>query len=133
MKTAFGVISILALAGTAGPAFAGLEVCNKSGQTVYVAVGYPDGDNWVAEGWWEIGAADCTTIITGDLSSRYYYVRGEGEDDMVWEGDHYFCTTNTKFTLVDDTDCESGTVARKGFFQVDTGDSRDWTANLLDE
>lgn len=133
MKTAFGVISILALAGTAGPAFAGLEVCNKSGQTAYVAVGYPDGDKWVAEGWWEVGVADCTTVLTGDLSSRYYYVRGEGVDDLVWEGDHYFCTTSTKFTLVDDTECESGTVTRKAFFQVDTGDSRDWTTNLLDE
>jgi uncharacterized membrane protein len=39
----------------AGPAGAGFRVCNRSGQCIDVAFGFPDRRaDWTAQGWWAI-------------------------------------------------------------------------------
>jgi len=117
---------------TSGQAHAFFKICNKSNEEVYVAIGYHEDEQWLAEGWWSVPPADCRNIINGSLTKRYYYIRGEGVNGKVWSGEYSFCTTNEKFTLADSPDCVSSRVDREGFFQVDTGESSDWTTNLTD-
>jgi uncharacterized membrane protein len=124
------LLTVGALLGLASPAMAFLNVCNKTGETISVAIGYDDKDTWMAEGWWIVDPGGCVNVIAGDLNNRYYYLRGES-DTGVWDGKHNFCVSNKKFALADSQDCASGSIERKGFFEVDTGNSADWTTNLL--
>lgn len=127
LATTIATVALLASSTTADAFY---KICNKSDQTVYVAIGYEENDDWIAEGWWELGRGDCRNIINGNLSNRYYYIRAEGREGRVWSGDYYFCTTPEAFKLIDAEDCVSSRIDREGFFMVDTGESSDWTTNL---
>lgn len=126
MKFLFGA-AVAAAVMISGAAEAGFRACNKSNETIYVAIGFKKNNQWEAEGWWEIKRGDCTQLVNGPLQNRYYYVRAEGTDGNIWGGDHYFCTMQTRFVMVDQENCVSSTVDREGFWQVDTGESRDHT------
>lgn len=41
-----------------------VEVCNTSSKNIYVSLGYKGDDEWLAEGWWYIGASKCATLKT---------------------------------------------------------------------
>src|SRR5262245_49103817 len=59
---------------TAEPGSSGLRLCNKTASRVGVAVGYKDEGQWVTEGWWNVTAGSCETLMPGPLVSRFYYV-----------------------------------------------------------
>ncbi|MCP3972820.1 MAG: DUF1036 domain-containing protein [Rhodobacteraceae bacterium] len=124
--TAAAAVALL----SAAPAEADLRLCNEAYEELYAAYGYKENDLWVAEGWWQLTPGECATVVSGPLSSRYYYVRGEGVDGTVWGGDTYFCTMSNRFLLTDDPNCMSSTVDREGFDTIDTGEARDWTQNF---
>ena len=56
------------------PATADLKLCNKTESRVGVALGYKDKEGWASEGWWNIGANNCETLLKGPLIARYYYI-----------------------------------------------------------
>jgi uncharacterized membrane protein len=114
----------------AAPAQAFFKVCNNSNETVYVAIGYEGNDGFYAEGWWEISRGNCANVLNGNLQLRYYYLRAEGARGTLWDGNYFFCTTEAAFTLRDSPNCVSATVDREGFFEVDTGQSVQWTQTL---
>jgi uncharacterized membrane protein len=130
----------LALAAAAGmfwatPAHADYRVCNKSSYKVYVAFGYWDASKkaWTSEGWWTLEQGDCATVYQANLDQKKYYVYAESVDrDYVWDGDYPFCASDDEFTVVGDTDCKSRGYYAISFFEVDVGDSRDWTTDLTD-
>src|ERR1051325_11840068 len=72
----------LALAGmalgggllAASPARADLRLCNMTSSRVGIALGYRDNQGWVTEGWWNLNARGCETLLKGTLASRYYYI-----------------------------------------------------------
>jgi uncharacterized membrane protein len=67
-------ISVL-LAGMAffsTAAQADFRVCNKTQSRVGVAIGYKDNDLWSTEGWWNVAANSCETLIRGPLVARLY-------------------------------------------------------------
>jgi uncharacterized membrane protein len=49
-----------------------------------------------------------------------------------WAGNLFMCTDDKSFTIRDTTDCEKRGHKRTGFFEVDTGEERDWTVRLTD-
>lgn len=128
MKKLFWIAA--AIGFSAGTAQAEFRVCNKAWETLYAAVGFQEYGQWVAEGWWELSPGECTVVIGGALTNRYYYVRGEGSDGTTWGGDFFFCTTPQRFKLADDANCAGGNMDREGFDQVDTGGSSSWTQNF---
>ena len=115
---------------TGGKAEAGMRLCNNSNETIYTAIGFQYQDDWFAEGWWEIFPGNCTYVIEGPLDGRYYYVRAEGANGSVWNGDFYFCTMETRFMIIDREDCAGPIIDREGFWQIDTGDSVEHTHNF---
>ena len=100
---------------------------------VGVAVGYKDGESWVTEGWWNVGAASCETLLKGPLVARYYYVYALDYDKGgEWSGDAFMCTREREFTIRGVEDCLARGFDRSGFFEVDTGEQKTWTIQLTD-
>jgi uncharacterized membrane protein len=116
------------------PASGELRVCNSTGYPLTVAVGYNKDSNWKSEGWWRIEGGSCQVVISGDLDKRYYYYYAEHkwERGGEWSGKDFFCISRNKFIINGDTRCEERGYERKGFRQIDTGDSTSWRVNLTD-
>ena len=58
----------------ASPAAADFRLCNNTPSRVGIAIGYKDNDGWATEGWWNLSARSCETLLRGTLSARYYYI-----------------------------------------------------------
>lgn len=115
----------------AAPADAGLQVCNKTGNTKNVSVGYKDGGDWMSRGWYIIHPGACSVAVGGDLRYRHYYVRVETSDGRAWlDGDYYFCTQAAAFTIRGDEQCKARGYVREGFAEVNVGEAVNYTVNL---
>lgn len=120
-------------ASIAAPANAGFSVCNKTTHPASVALGYYDGADWSSAGWWNIVAGACAELITTPLPARYYYVYAVHQDvGGAWDGDRSFCVATNSFRIKGRRDCLAQGHEVRRFFQVDTGNSPDWTENLAD-
>ncbi len=116
------------------PALADLHLCNNTGSRVGVAVGYKDGDgSWTTEGWWNLAARSCETLLKGTLIARYYYIYAVDYDrGGEWSGQAFMCTRDKEFTIRGTEDCLARGYDRTGFFEVDTGEQRAWTVQLTE-
>jgi uncharacterized membrane protein len=146
-KQAFLAVSSLILAGfaLAGPAQAGFRVCNRSGQQIDVAFGYPDRKSgWTSEGWWSIPRGQCHAVAKEALTSRYYYLYATGANGGVWQatgsqkGGH-FCIRQKRFVLRNRDyarngvlDCAAHHLMSRQFLLVDTGGAADHVHDLKD-
>ena len=117
---------------SAKPAHASLQVCNQTDQAVRVAVGRFDGKDWTSAGWWSIGARQCAGVVVGPLIAEFYYLYAIDGKGGVWEGGTHFCTAPNAFTINQRGACASNGFDRRGFFEIDTGNSPDWTQTLSD-
>ncbi|WP_141701928.1 DUF1036 domain-containing protein [Methyloceanibacter stevinii] len=131
---AAGLTALGILTGTGvSPANADLKLCNTTASRVGVAIGYKDTEGWASEGWWNIASHTCETLLKGVLIGRYYYIHAVDYDrGGEWAGGLYMCTDDKSFTIRNTTDCEKRGHKRTGFFEVDTGEERDWTVRLTD-
>lgn len=116
------------------PALADFHICNNSGSRVGVAVGYKDADGqWTTEGWWNLSARSCETLLKGVLIARYYYIYAIDYDrGGEWAGQAYMCSREKEFTIRGTEDCLARGFDRTGFFEVDTGEQRSWTVQLTE-
>ncbi len=121
------------VAAAASPAAADLRICNKTSSRVGIAVGYKDEETWKTEGWWNLAANSCETLLAGPLVSRYYYLYavdyGRGGE---WSGRSFMCTQEKTFTIKGIEDCLKRGFERTGFFEIDTGEQRAWTVQLTE-
>jgi len=121
------------LAAPPAPAEAALSVCNKTAHVALVALGFYDGKVWGSTGWWTVAAGACTRIVDEPLVARYYYLYAVHQDiGGAWEGDRSFCIGEGRFSIKGRADCSAKGYGAKKFFQVDTGQSRDWIENLAE-
>lgn len=120
--------------GIATPALADFRVCNATQNLVGVAIGYRAADGWKTEGWWQIDASTCKTLIEGALSSRFYYLYAEdAERGGRWEGPINMCVAEKEFKIVGVADCFSRGFQRAGFKEYDTGEQSSWMVQLTDD
>ncbi len=109
----------------------GFRLCNKTTSRVGVAIGYKDGGGWTTEGWWNVNAGACETLMGGPLVSRFYYVYAVDYDlGGTWGGKAAMCTRDKMFTIKGIEDCVVRGYERSGFFEVDTGEQKSWTVQL---
>ena len=121
------------LVAAAGTALADLRICNKTSSRVGIAVGYKDEDSWKTEGWWNLAANSCETLLAGPLVSRYYYLYAVDYDrGGEWSGRSFMCTQEKTFTIKGIEDCLKRGFERTGFFEIDTGEQRTWTVQLTE-
>ena len=129
----FGTLVVLILATTTSPAAADFRLCNNTAGRIGVAIGYKDADGWTTEGWWNLPARTCETILKGNLVARYYYVYAIDYDrGGEWMGQAFMCTRDKEFTIRGIGDCLARGYDRTGFFEVDTGEQRAWTVQLTE-
>lgn len=115
------------------PAQADLKLCNTTSSRVGVAIGYKDAKGWATEGWWNVAANTCETLLKGTLIARFYYIHAIDYDrGGEWAGSSYLCTGNKAFTIRGVEECTKRGYKRTGFFEVDTGEENDWTVRLND-
>jgi uncharacterized membrane protein len=126
------LLCALILGCSALSARADFQVCNSTASRVGVSVGYKDGEGWATEGWWNIPANSCETLMRGDLIARYYYIHAIDYDnqDEAWDGPVPMCIRDSEFTIKGIDNCLARGFERKGFFEVDTGENRTWTVQL---
>ena len=132
---AIGTAAALALplVCLAQPASADFRLCNKTGSRVGVAVGYKEGEGWTTEGWWNLPAGNCETVLRGALVARFYYIYAVDYDHGgEWSGQAFMCTRDKEFTIHGTEDCLARGFDRTGFFEVDTGEQRSWEVRLTD-
>jgi len=126
--------AVLALVFMAQGAKADLKLCNKTESRVGVALGYKDKDGWASEGWWNIGANGCETLLKGPLIARYYYIFAVDYDKGgSWGGKSMMCTRDKIFTIRGIGTCPERGYQKTGFFEVDTKEEADWTISLSGE
>src|SRR3979411_282593 len=95
-----GMLLALPLWTYAAPATADFRLCNNTGSRVGISIGYKDGDGGATEGWWNLSARSCDTLLKGVLVARFYdiyaidYDRG-GE----WSGKAFMWTRDKAFTI----------------------------------
>jgi uncharacterized membrane protein len=70
------LVALTAVAWTvaATPASADFRLCNNTNSRIGVALGYKDNDGWATEGWWNLPARNCDTLLRGSLAARFYYI-----------------------------------------------------------
>ncbi len=134
MRACLGSAGLLAaFMLSASPARADLRLCNQTESKVGVSLGYRDTQGWVTEGWWDLKPKGCETLLSGSLAARFYYVfavdytRG-GE----WGGRSLMCTRDAEFTIRGIEDCLARGFDRNGFFEIDTGEQKNWTVQLTE-
>ena len=126
-----GLATVAPLAAT--PAAADFRICNLSRGRVGIALGYKDGEGWATEGWWNIAAGNCETLLRGNLAARFYYIYAVDYDrGGEWSGQAFMCTRDKEFTIRGTADCLARGYERAGFFEVDTGDQQTWTVQLTE-
>src|ERR1041385_5564146 len=132
-RAAMLVACTLIAAGFARPAAADFRLCNNTGSRVGIAIGYKDTEGWTTEGWWNLSARSCETLVKGQLVARYYYVFAVDYDrGGEWSGKAYMCTRDKEFTIKGIEDCLARGYDRTGFFEVDTSEQRSWTVQLTE-
>jgi uncharacterized membrane protein len=127
--------AFLTTAGCAlpAPAFADLRLCNMTQSRVGVAMGYKDSQGWLSEGWWNLKPNECETMLKGALAARFYYVFAQDYDrGGEWGGKTFMCTRDKEFTIRGVEDCLARGFDRTGFFEIDTGEQKNWTIQLTD-
>ena len=117
----------------ASPVLADLKLCNYTASRVGVAVGYKDQDGWVTEGWWNVLSNSCETLFTGELKARFYYVHAVDYDrGGEWAGKDLMCVGDKAFTIKGVDSCSERGYKRTGFYEVDTGEAKEFTIRLTD-
>ena len=126
------VAAAIALASGA-PRKADFHICNNTGSRIGVAIGYKDAEGWTTEGWWNLSARSCETLLKGTLVARYYYIYAIDYDrGGEWSGHAFMCSRDKEFTIRGTQDCLARGFDRTGFFEVDTGEQRSWTVQLTE-
>jgi uncharacterized membrane protein len=129
----FVIVGALVGLGWSTPASAELRLCNKTSSRIGIAIGYKENSSWTTEGWWNVGANACETILAGPLVSRFYYIYAVDYDQGgEWAGKAIMCTRDKMFTIQGIEDCVARGFDRTGFFEVDTGEQRSWTVQLTE-
>lgn len=122
-----------ALTASAAPAAADFRLCNRTSSRVGVAIGYKENEVWTTEGWWNVAANSCETLLRGDLVARFYYLYAVDYDQGgEWAGKAYMCTRDKEFTIRGVEDCLARGFDRAGFLEVDTKEQRGWTVQLTE-
>src|SRR3954462_11689972 len=132
-RTSLAGFALALMVFMGSPAAADFRLCNNTGSRVGIALGYKDSDGWTTEGWWNLSARTCETLVRGQLVARFYYVYAVDYDrGGEWSGKAFMCTRDKEFTIRGIEDCLARGYDRTGFFEVDTTEQRSWTVQLTE-
>jgi uncharacterized membrane protein len=127
------VLALAAGLASASPALADIKLCNATPSRIGVSIGYQDVQGWATEGWWTISSQTCETLLRGTVPSQFIYVHAVDYDrGGEWAGSNFMCTDEKSFMIRGVDECSKRGFKRSGFFEVNTGDAKEWTVRLTD-
>lgn len=134
----FGAITFFVLIGSVfvgeRSAKADFRICNDTKSLVGAALGYREDGKWISEGWFQLPAETCSSLIEGELNSRFYYIYAEdAENGGQWRGDVFLCTQEREFRIEGIKDCFKRGLVKTGFFEIDTGNRANWMVRLTEQ
>src|ERR1043166_3845064 len=130
-RTLFAVFALALTFAFTGHAMADFRLCNNTGSRVGIALGYKDQEGWATEGWWNLSARSCETLVKGQLVARFYYVHAVDYDrGGEWSGKAFMCTRDKEFTIRGIEDCLARGYDRAVFCEVDPSEQLSWTVQL---
>jgi uncharacterized membrane protein len=133
IAVAFGLLLAAGITLVPARAAADFRLCNNTSNRVGIAMGYKENEGWTTEGWWNLPARSCETVLRGSLVARFYYIYAVDYDrGGEWSGQAFMCTREKEFTIKGTDDCLARGYDRTGFFEVDTGDQSSWTVQLTE-
>ncbi len=135
LSTVAAALSLaVSLGAGAGPAEARLTVCNRTKETVRIALGQERAAGaWQSRGWWTAEPGACVRLIEEPLRLLEYYLLAEPiPPGAGWGGDFAFCVAASDFTIDGDQDCEKRGHRMAGFFAIATDGATAVTHNLTD-
>lgn len=113
------------------PARAEFTVCNQTLDVVNLAVGQDNEGVFQTDGWWTVGANQCTDVIREELTNRYVYVYATDVfSHPMLSGTTEMCVGRKRFTIRGIEDCWLRGYVAAPFFEVDTQDQVRWTLFL---
>src|SRR5258706_11967613 len=111
-------LTVAAFAWSAAPAKADFRLCNNTGNRVGIAIGYKENEGWTTEGWWNISARSCETVLRGALVARFYYIYAVDYDrGGEWVRQALTFTPGKEFSIRGTDDCLARGYDRTGFFE----------------
>lgn len=126
--------SFSAVLTTNTSAQADFRICNDTKSLVGAALGYKDEEKWISEGWFQVPPETCSSLIEGDLNSRFYYIYAEDADKGgQWRGDIFLCTNEREFKIEGVQDCFTRGHIKTGFFEIDTENRANWMVRLTEQ
>jgi uncharacterized membrane protein len=132
-QAAVGGTDTKAVGGSGNGRGGGLRLCKKTSSQVGIALGFKDMAIWTTSGWWNIPTYNCETIVAGPLESRFYYIYAVDYDrGGAWSGPTIMCTRDKLFMIQGIEDCVARGYERTGFFEIDTGEQKNWTVQLTE-
>ena len=85
----------------------------------------------VSEGWYLLKGNSCEVLLKEDLTARYYYIYAQDYDrGGEWAGRTPLCTRDKEFQIRGVEDCLARGYDRTRFFEIDTGEQKNWTIQL---
>ena len=120
---AFSVALVLVTPLAVSEVRAELTICNQTNDDKSIAIGYSSDGQWVSEGWWNIIAGDCSTVVPDNLKQRYYYYLADSTGIPHQGEGYHFCTERSVFTIIGDENCENRGYTRSNFSRIDTGET----------
>ena len=112
---------------------ADFRLCNDTKSLIGISLGYREKEKWITEGWWQVPSDTCSSLIEGDLSSRFFYLYAEDADHGgQWRGDIFMCTDDREFRIDGIQECFSRGFQKTGFFEIDTGKKNSWMVRLTE-
>lgn len=129
-----GLATLLLLAAADTPAQADFRICNDTKSLVGVAIGFREAGKWTTEGWWQVPGETCSSLIEGDLDSRFYYLYAEDADrGGQWRGEVFMCTSDREFRIEGVEECFARGHRKTGFFEIDTSNKESWMVRLTEQ
>ncbi len=103
------------------------NICNKSAQKASLALGFNDGSQWMAQGWWDLAPGQCNWFTVRGNPSYSLYLHGRTPSGTFWgKGHAQFCVTSAKFRGGE----ELCTLEKGGFRVPMTKLTRQWDGNV---
>jgi uncharacterized membrane protein len=110
---------------------AGYSICNDTTGEVWTALGFRDGKQSLAAGWWKIPAGACAHALTQPLALDKVYIHAEGHNKpQLVSGPDKFCTTNITFQVTKTGDCKARGLSETGFAATNTKGRSGYTAHI---
>jgi len=100
-------------------AAANWQICNRTAETMWVAIAFDPGNGrHVSQGWWKLApCGGCASVGSYSVRGVWYHAHNQGSSRVV-EGNDRFCTNSGRFRITNQVACRRAGAAVRGFTSV---------------